>query len=145
MTAYVCVDASVAAKWVLPEEYRDQALGLYEECQRASATIAVPPHLPIEVVNAIRRRVARRLISHAEGLDLVRTFTGFSVRLVIPPDLYEEAFNLAEAFNLPTVYDAHYVSLAKILGCDLWTADQGLLNALGDKLFFVRWIGDYGK
>lgn len=145
MTAYVCVDASVAAKWVLPEEYRDQALVLYEESRRTNTTIAVPPHLPVEVVNVIRRRVARRLITHAEGQELLRTFTGFSVRLVIPPDLYEDAFNLAEAFNLPTVYDAHYVSLAKILTCDLWTADQSLLNVLGDKLAYVKWIGHYGE
>ena len=60
---YVCVDASVAAKWVLPEEHRDKALTLYEDCQRIDTVVVAPPHLPIEVTNVIRRRVARRLIT----------------------------------------------------------------------------------
>lgn len=143
MNAYICVDASVAAKWVLPEEYRDQALGFYEDSRSRSATIAVPPHFPVEVTNVIRRRVARHFLTHAEGLELLRIFVQFSVRLVIPQELYEEAFNLAERFNLPTVYDTHYLALAKLLGCDLWTADQGLLNALGEKLPYVKWVGRY--
>lgn len=145
MTAYVCVDASVAAKWVLPEEHRDRALELYEDCQHTGAVIAVPPHMPIEVVNVIRRRIARRIIDHTEGRELLRTFTQFKVRLVIPPSLYEDALDLAERFNLPTVYDSHYVALASILESDLWTADEALLRALGEKLPYVKWIGHYAR
>jgi len=143
VSPYLCVDASVAAKWVLPEEYSDQALALYRDCDQSNVVVAVPPHLPIEVINIIRRRVVRGLITHAEGQEILRTFTQFSVRLVIPPGLYEEAFNLADAFNLPAVYDAHYVALAKLLDCDLWTADERLLNTLGDKLPYVMWIAHY--
>lgn len=69
MNASVCVDANVAAKWVLPEEYRDQALALYENCQRDRIAVLAPPHLPIEVTNTIRRRIARGLITHDEGLS----------------------------------------------------------------------------
>ncbi|TAK27668.1 MAG: PIN domain-containing protein [Chloroflexota bacterium] len=143
MSRFACVDASVAAKWVLPEEYSDRSLGLYEHCRRSGITIAAPPHMAVEVTNAIRRRVTRRFITYAEGRDLVTTFTQFSVRLVIPAGLYQEAFDLAQTFNRPTVYDAHYVALARTLGCVLWTADEALLNALGGKLPFVRWIRDY--
>ena len=52
--------------------------------------------------------------------------------------LYERALSLAEQFNRPTVYDTHYVALAEIAGCDFWTADQRLVNALGGKLAFVK-------
>ncbi len=140
---YVCVDASVAAKWVLPEEHRDKALSLYEDCQRIDTVVVAPPHLPIEVTNVIRRSVARRLITHDEGLGLLGAFPQFSVQIIVPPDLYEEAFNLAKAFSRPTVYDTRYVALAKILDCDLWTADQGLLNAVADELPNVKSILDY--
>lgn len=145
MSPYVCIDASVAAKWLLPEEYSEQALALYDDCQRTNTAVTTPPHLPIEVTNILRRRVVRGFITHAEGRQLLETFSQFSVRLVIPPRLYEKAFSLAETFNLPAVYDAHYVALAQILGCDLWTADERLLNTVGDKLPYVKWIRHYPK
>ena len=141
--SYVCVDASAAVKWLLPEEYSDEALALYEDCYRAGTLIAAPPHFPVEVTNAIRRRVARHLVTHAEGKEILETFAQFQARLVIPPNLYREALDLAEAFNRPTVYDTHYIALAQILGCDLWTADEALLNALGNKLTNVKSIRGY--
>ena len=45
--------------------------------------------------------------------------------------------------ELAAVYDAHYVALAQMLGCSLWTADRNLVNAVQEKLPFVRWIGEY--
>ena len=49
----------MALKWVLPEEFRDQAQALYEEARATGTTVVVPPHFPVDVVNAIRGRVAR--------------------------------------------------------------------------------------
>jgi predicted nucleic acid-binding protein len=142
MSRYVCVDASVAAKWVLPEVHSVAALDLRAACVRSQTTIAVPPHFPVEVVNIIRRRVVRGFLTHVEGRAALDRFVTFSVELVIPPLLYERAFDLAETFGLPAVYDAHYVVLAELLGRDLWTDDQRLPRAVGGKLSFVRWIGD---
>jgi predicted nucleic acid-binding protein len=143
MSGYLCVDASVAAKWVLPEVHREESLGLYETCYRSATTIAVPPHFPVEVVNILRRRVVRGHLGYDEGRDLLAQFTQFAVRLVIPPRLYERAFELAQTYRLSAVYDAHYVALADLLSCDLWTDDQRLLNALDKRLPFVKWIGEY--
>jgi predicted nucleic acid-binding protein len=33
--------------------------------------------------------------------------------------------------------------LAQLLGVELWTADQHLVNALGSAAPWVRWIGDF--
>ena len=140
---YLCIDASVGAKWVLSEEYEEQALALYTQHQDAQTIITVPPHFPVEVTNAIRRRIARRLITHAEGLETLRAFSRFTVRLSMPDGLYEDSLDLAETFNRPTVYDMHYVALAKLLGCELWTADESLLRVLGNSAPYVRWIRDY--
>ncbi|MBI2955282.1 MAG: type II toxin-antitoxin system VapC family toxin [Chloroflexi bacterium] len=67
MSARVCVDASVAAKWLLPEAYSAEALALLQGCRSSNIANVVPPHFPGEVVNIIRRRVARGLLTHAEG------------------------------------------------------------------------------
>lgn len=143
MARYVCIDASAAAEWVLPETNSDRAMALYEDCQRTGTPVVVPPHLPVEITNAIRRRVARGLMTHQRGLETLAQFSDFAVRTMVPDGLYEEALEIAETFHRPTVYDAHYVALAKLLGCELWTADDALLHALGNEAPWVRWIGDY--
>ena len=61
----------------------------------------------------------------------------------MPPGIHERALTLAAIYGLPAIYDAHYVALTERLGCPLWTADRTLVNTLGGKLPFIRWIGDY--
>ncbi|HEV2108093.1 MAG TPA: type II toxin-antitoxin system VapC family toxin, partial [Thermomicrobiales bacterium] len=56
--------------------------------------------------------------------------------------LYHRALAIANAHNLPAVYDAHYITVAELRGATLWTADHRLLHALGDA-FFVQSIADY--
>lgn len=143
MTDYVCVDASLAVKWVLPEEDDDKALALYEQSAEAAMTVTAPPHFPAEVTNALRRRVARGLVTLDKGRDLLRAFERFRVRLLVPPNLYQDAFEMADTFHRSTVYDTLYVALAGTLGCDFWTADERLLNALAGRFPFVKPIRDY--
>ncbi len=40
-------------------------------------------------------------------------------------------------------YDAHYLALAEHLGCEFWTADKRLHNAVHEKLPWVRGLGDF--
>jgi predicted nucleic acid-binding protein len=47
-----------------------------------------------------------------------------------PPDLPLRAFDIAAQFNLKWIYDAFYVALADMIGCDLWTADARLHEAV---------------
>ncbi|MBC8099768.1 MAG: type II toxin-antitoxin system VapC family toxin [Armatimonadetes bacterium] len=44
--------------------------------------------------------------------------------------LYRRAYELAEQLSLPTAYDAQYLAVAEHLGCDFWTADERLYNAV---------------
>lgn len=76
-------------------------------------------------------------------MRLLNQFLAFPVTVLSPAVLSEEALTLACSHNLLAVYDAHYIALAQLLKCDLWTADQRLLRVLGGKLPFVKWIGDF--
>lgn len=84
-----------------------------------------------------------------EGLSLelarecFREFQDYPVLLTVVEDLYDRALVIADRYNLPAAYDAIYVALAMIRGENLWTDDHRLLNALGGRLPFVKWIGDY--
>ena len=139
----ICVDASVAAKWVLVEDHSALALALLTWAKRTAATIVAPPLLPFEVANIVRKRMVRQALSLADADQRLAAFLTIPISLIVPERLHRRALALADAHGLPAVYDAHYLALAQHLGCDLWTDDQRLLRAAGGVLPIVRWIGDY--
>jgi predicted nucleic acid-binding protein len=142
----ICVDASVAAKWILADEdYAIQADALYMATVDAFEPIVAPPLLPIEVTNILRRRLrAQPPLPRSEAIRLLEHFLALpALTLTAPEGLYRRALELADDHGLPAAYDAHYVALAEYFGCQLWTADERLLRQLGGRLPFVRWIGDY--
>jgi predicted nucleic acid-binding protein len=143
VNGFVCVDASVAVKWVIPEDDSDRARDLYVRAMADRDAVIAPPHMPIEVLNAIRKQVGRRELTPMEGEEAVTTFLDFNVSLAAPRQLYPDAMELALRFDRPTVYDTHYVALAQIAECEMWTADRRLLNALGGRLPFVKDIAEY--
>ena len=63
MTTTVVVDASVAVKWLVEEDYSRQADELLAAWDSENARIAGPHLLPVEVSNALYQRVRRRQIS----------------------------------------------------------------------------------
>lgn len=144
MNSFVCIDACVAVKWVLPEPDSDQASALYDRIVADNDSIIAPPHMPVEVVNVIRKKVRLKEISPADSEAALSAFLALPVNLAVPEDLYESALLLAQRFDRPTVYDTHYVALAQIAGCDMWTADQRLLNSLNGRLPFVKNLRNFG-
>jgi len=53
------------------------------------------------------------------------------------------ARDIAEQFNLPTVYDATYAALAELRGCEFWTADKVFYDTVKAVLTFVKYLPDY--
>jgi predicted nucleic acid-binding protein len=60
-----------------------------------------------------------------------------------PPGMHQLALTIADDHDLPAAYDAHYLALSDLLGCEFWTADVRLLRRVQGALPFVRWLGDY--
>ena len=139
----ICVDASVAAKWILAEEYSDKALRLYQDAVANGQSIVAPTLLPYEVTNILRLRTLRGSLPAGQAQPLLAQYLTFPIRLLSPETLHREALRLSESFALPAAYDAHYLALAQLLSCELWTDDRRLLRQLGGKLTFVRAIGEY--
>jgi predicted nucleic acid-binding protein len=57
------VDASVAAKWLFPEEYSAQALALASHAAGAKERIIAPVLLPLEITNIFRQRMHQGTLS----------------------------------------------------------------------------------
>jgi predicted nucleic acid-binding protein len=137
----ICVDASVAVKWVLEEQQSAIAERLYYSYRDEG--IIAPSLMPIEVTNAVWRRVNRGLLTPQRGQEALDRFLRLEVDVSTASRMHQIAFGLAERFQRPTVYDMHYVALAQLADCDLWTADLNLLNALGGRVAFVRSLGAF--
>ena len=140
----ICVDASVAAKWFLQEDLTDQARALLRDTLMADEPIVAPPLLPYEVTNILRQRLrAAASIPLEQSIVHLEDFLSVPIELRNPPGLHRRALILADTYGLPAAYGAHYLALAEHLDCPLWTDDRRLLRIVGDRLLFVRPIGDY--
>ncbi|MBI2908029.1 MAG: type II toxin-antitoxin system VapC family toxin [Chloroflexi bacterium] len=145
--AAVVVDASVAVKWVLAEEFTDRAQSLLKASLEARQPILGPPHLLVEVANALYRRGREGKqgsgITEAESKEALTQFLEYPVQLLSPRGLYQEAFEFARSHRLSSIYDSLYVVLARMEDVELWTDDRILLKAVEAWAPWVRWIGEY--
>ena len=139
----ICVDANLAAKWFLVEEFSDAAQDLAAQCRAERQTIAAPFLIEFEIANIIRQHMVRHGATLGEALEMLDIFSSYPIALMAPPDLHESALRIADEFELPASDDANYIALARGLGCSLWTDDREMLHTLRGRLPFVRWIGDY--
>jgi predicted nucleic acid-binding protein len=136
------IDASIAAKWVLPardEPLTKEALDLLKAYAAGEVRFVVPDLFWAEVANVLWKasRAHRiRMVSAESGLQAMRE-RGFPT--VSSHTLLVEAFAIATAFDR-TVYDAIYVALAITSKSQLVTADERLANALAAHLP-VKWLG----
>lgn len=143
MSSRVCVDPSLALKLVLEEDYSDRAHALWACWVAADIEVMAPCHLGFEVTSVIRNHVSRGEISPQAGRAAFEAILAQGIRLIHPDVLLERAWELAEQFGRPTAYDACYLALADMAGCELWTADRRLYHAVRDALPWVKWLGDY--
>ncbi len=139
----IVVDASVAAKWVLPEQHSERALAFVTSCMQTGQAVIAPPLLPFEIANILRQRMVRQGLALVDADRLMADFLDFPVTLAPSAGLHQRALAIAEAHALPAAYDAHYLALAEAQGCVLWTDDRRLLRLLGGALPFAQEIANY--
>jgi len=139
----ICVvDASVAAKWLLPaagEGLLDQANRLVALHVRRELQLLAPDLIEAELSNVLWKAVRRKRISQAEAGNSLRNFAALAIQVIPTSDLLDQALHIAVACDR-TFYDSLYVALALSTKTELITADERLVNALGSR-FPVRWLG----
>ena len=136
--AEVCVDASFALKLVLLEPEREPVRARWAVWLRDGWTVIAPWLWSFETHAVLRRKVARGELIDAEGREAWRTLRRQGIRTVHPRGLFDRAWAIAAELSRPTTYDAVYLAVAELRGCEFWTADQRLLNAAASKFAWVR-------
>ena len=142
MNGLVVVDASLAFKWLVKEKYSDQALAIAQTWNSQDIRPAAPYLMPVEVANALYRRVAQGELAAEAAAHRIESLLSSGIELHETPYLHSRALELASQLCQGAVYDAHYVALAETLDCDLWTADEKFFRAACSVADNVHWIGD---
>jgi predicted nucleic acid-binding protein len=135
------VDASVAAKWFVEEEFTDQALKMVEDYERRRVDLRSVELMPFEVMNALRYNPEMGRAEIERAGDALSRFKIAQYPLL--GDLKTLCLEAAYRYGL-TVYDASYLSLSRFLDTELYTADKRFIEKTrGEKK--VRHIREYGK
>ena len=136
------LDASVAAKWILPRigeplfEEADKVLGDFVE---GNIAIIVPDLFWVEMGSVLWKAVRTRRISADSAHTALRQLIERDLPTFSSAPLLERALELALTYER-TIYDCVYVALAVNSRFSLITADERLANALGTR-FPIRWLG----
>ena len=133
----VVVDASVAVKWILPEQDHEQALMVQEQYQNEQLDILAPYLLVSEVANVLWKRQSRGDIGPDTARRCFQQFLDDCPTLLDVAAVSAAALALAMAHRRP-VYDYLYLALALEQRCDVITADERFFNAVNMAFPCVR-------
>ena len=122
------VDASLIVASLVPEVDTDTARLAMVDVQQAGAI--APPHLTLEVANALRMAVRRKRCSDAEVDDAVTQLLDLSIEddRETAVHAWTTTLRLAVDHSL-TLYDSAYLELAVRLRLPLASCDRDLIAA----------------
>jgi predicted nucleic acid-binding protein len=134
----VCVDASFVMRLLLGGPGGDKAEELWEEWAQGRVQAAAPGLIFYEITNALYRLGASASLAFEEITEILELALSLGINTISEDFLHRKALVFAGQYGLKATYDAHYLALAQSLGTDFWTADRRLVNAVADKLSWVK-------
>lgn len=138
------VDASVAAKWVLPprgETLVPEALRLLDLYVGGQARFVVPDLFWAEFGNVLWKAVRQQRLTAGVAVQAINAMRSRGFPSVASERLLPDALPMALSTGR-TVYDCIYVALAMASKAEFVTADEKLANALAARLP-VKWLGAF--
>ena len=133
------VDASVAVKWFIEEEYSDSALSVLNESNQLHA----PDFLLLEIDSVIMKWIRRNVISQMEGSGIREALRQYPIQIHPFISYLDSAFAITNRTG-QSVYDCLYLALAVLLEGKMVTADRRLYENLSKGPFkkHLLWVED---
>ncbi|MBI2631710.1 type II toxin-antitoxin system VapC family toxin [Candidatus Pacearchaeota archaeon] len=118
------LDASIIVKWFSKEENTEKALLLRDQHINQEIEIVIPEMAFLEVINSLRYKKK----SEEELKKAIKDLWDVQLKIVaLTADLLNKTVKIALNYNL-TIYDSLYVSIAKLYGASLITADTDIVK-----------------
>lgn len=134
MTRSIVIDASVVAKWLLPDEQGNSAANkIRKDLIDRAVSILVPIFIFYEVNNLLRSAVLSHRFDPEKAKQAYDGFLNLNFKVYSSKELFKNT--LEKAFELDiSSYDASYTCLAEYLQVPFYTADEKLVAKAQDKL-----------
>ena len=139
------VDASLVAKCALTNPYEEQGLAIAKDWAARDIRPTAPWLLVVQVNEVLHRHTPPEQISPFRVHRLPTTFVGLGIEIRENPQLRLRTLELAQELQQPAIYDTHYLALAEILECDLFTADERSFNSIKEREPRVGWLRQYTR
>lgn len=117
------IDASVAIKWVVEEEWSESALAL------STSRLVAPDLLLAECANILWKKAGRGELSAYEAATAAAVLDAAQIELMSSRGHLERIVELAATLGHPA-YDCCYLAIAEATGLPLVTADTKLVVLL---------------
>jgi predicted nucleic acid-binding protein len=118
----VCVDASLAVKVVVAELDSDKADALFDEWANEGKQLIAPDFFEVETDSILRQKVTvRKELTSEQAEAAFAKLQALPIQQISVPQQRQRAWEIATKFSFATVYDATYLALAELRGCELWT------------------------
>ncbi|MCI0489216.1 MAG: type II toxin-antitoxin system VapC family toxin, partial [Blastocatellia bacterium] len=106
--------------------------------------LIAPAFFEVETDSILRQKVAlRKELTPEQAEAAFAKLKSLPIEYIFISEQRQRAWEIASQFNFATVYDATYLALAELRGCQFWTADRRLFAQVKDKLAFVRCLDDF--
>lgn len=136
----IILDASVAIKWLLPDEQDDYAFQIKNDFADKKILIAVPLLFFYEIGNILKNASKSLRIASKDSIKVYQSFLELEFIVYSSKELFKESLQKSLDLDI-SCYDASYVVLAEYLEIAFYTADDRLITKANSK--WVKRLTEY--
>lgn len=131
MTTYLTIDAGIIFKLITPHPHQQEYANLLTQWHQAGYQLCAPTLWAYEITSTITKMAHFGHLSAANSRESLRLAYQLDVQLISPDEEQAlKAYAWTERLQRAAAYDSFYLALAETLGCELWTVDKRLVNAV---------------
>lgn len=148
MNDYICLDSSTIIKVLTWEQDSEKALNLFNTILEKNRKVILPDFAWAEIGTVLRKKVRFDAIKLEEAQELWEAFLDIGIiQYVENKKIMSMAWEISNNEDLPTLYDAAYIAVAKLHSndeniCEFWTADEKLVNSVKESKKYLKRLGD---
>jgi len=142
VTEALCIDTSVMMKYLCPDEQTPAAISLITDALIQQTRLVAPGFAWAEIGSVLRKKVRLKLLTAAESTQLYTAYLSLPIEYIDAEALRLHAWELAEQYGMPTLYDAVFLACAFTESANFWTADDAMLNLFSSRPSYIYRLGD---
>ena len=135
-----CVDANFVVKLVTNPSETSPHLILWDQWEQSQTQIISVTLLCYEVTNVFHRMRRAGQLLDIEAQQSLNNALNLPIRFYGDYQLHQQAFEMAQQFNLPAAYDGHYLALAQRFQADFYTGDKRLFNTVRSTASWIHLV-----